>query len=75
MAMLDPVLLDDGPGTSRFSILCRSMASSFPDGEPSRRGTGDNYSMTDAVVPAAGDRWIYHFTHVDNRALRRGKAC
>ena len=27
--------------------------------------------MTDAVVPAVGDRWIYHFTHVDNLAAIR----
>jgi hypothetical protein len=22
--------------------------------------------MTDAVVPPAADRWLYHFTHADN---------
>jgi hypothetical protein len=27
--------------------------------------------MPDAVVPAVGDRWIYHFTHVDNLASIR----
>jgi hypothetical protein len=41
------------------------VTSSFRDGaEPPR--DGDNYSMTQSVVPAVDDRWIYHFTHVDN---------
>jgi len=44
------------------------MTSSFRDEEPSRHGIGDDHSMTDSVVPAAGERWIYHFTHVDNLA-------
>ena len=27
--------------------------------------------MTESAVPAVGDRWIYHFTHVDNLAAIR----
>jgi hypothetical protein len=34
-----------------------------------------DYSMADAVVPAAGDCWIYHFTHVDNLAAIHAAAC
>jgi hypothetical protein len=50
------------------------MTSSFRDGaEPPR--DGDNYSMTQSVVPAVGDRWIYHFTHVDNLEAIRAAGC
>lgn len=31
--------------------------------------------MTDAVVPAAADCWIYHFTHVDNLSAVLAAAC
>ena len=41
------------------------MTSSFRNGAGPPRD-GDNYSMTQAVVPDGGDQWIYHFTHVDN---------
>ncbi|BCJ54881.1 hypothetical protein Asp14428_63560 [Actinoplanes sp. NBRC 14428] len=34
-----------------------------------------NYSMTDAVVPATVDRWLYHFTHVDNVTAIRDAGC
>jgi hypothetical protein len=34
-------------------------------------GDGDNYSMAQSVVPAVGDRWIYHFTHVSNLSAIR----
>lgn len=31
--------------------------------------------MTDDVLPSGADRWIYHFTHVDNLAAIRDGAC
>lgn len=72
--MLGPALLHDGlwpVGCGLLPVVDILM----PRWRPSARGTEDNYNMTDAVVPAASDRWIYHFTHVDNLAGIRTAAC
>jgi ssDNA thymidine ADP-ribosyltransferase DarT-like protein len=44
------------------------------DHQPAAESETD-YTMTDAVAPAAREYWIYHFTHIDNLASVQAAGC